>query len=70
MKLIKNLSNRLIKVSMSIQHTQFSNISAPAFSLRLADKTGRERLGLSDSNLRDKHVAFCVSVFKTMAPNT
>jgi len=55
---------------MGIQHTQFSDISAPAFSLRLADKTGRERLGLSDSNLRDKHVAFCVSVFKTMAPNT
>ena len=57
MKLIKNLSNRLIKVGMSIQHTQFTDISTPAFSSRLADKMGRDRLGLYDSKLRDHHVA-------------
>lgn len=41
---------------MSIQNTQFTDIAAPAFDPRLADKTGRQRLGLYDSKLRDRHL--------------
>jgi len=42
---------------MSIQHTQFTDITAPAFNPRHADKVGRKRLGLYDSKLRDHHIA-------------
>lgn len=42
---------------MSIQNTHFTDVAAPAFNPRIADKTGRQRLGLYDSKLRDKHVA-------------
>lgn len=42
---------------MSIQHTHFTDITAPAFDPRSADKTARKRLGLFDSKLRDRHVA-------------
>ena len=41
---------------MSIQHTQFTDIAAPAFDPRSADRTSRKRLGLYDSKLRDRHI--------------
>lgn len=41
---------------MSIQHTQFTDIAAPAFNPRQADKFNRKRLGLYDSKVRDRHV--------------
>jgi DNA repair protein RadC len=42
---------------MSMQHTQFTDIAAPAFNPRLADEKARKRLGLYDTKLRDHHVA-------------
>ena len=42
---------------MSIQHTHFTDITAPAFNPRIADQTARKRLGLYDSELRDHHIA-------------
>lgn len=41
---------------MSIQHTQFTDIATPPFNARTADRTGRKRLGLYDSTLRDRHI--------------
>ncbi len=41
---------------MSIQHTHFTDISAPPFNPRAADKTGRKRLGLPDKKLRERHI--------------
>jgi hypothetical protein len=42
---------------MSMQHTHFTDIAAPAFNPRLADEKARKRLGLYDTKLRDHHVA-------------
>ena len=42
---------------MSIQHTHFTDITAPAFDPRSADRNTRKRLGLYDGKLRDHHVA-------------
>ena len=41
---------------MSIQHTHFTDVSAPAFDLRPASKEGRKRLGLFDARIRDRHI--------------
>ncbi|MEP5153759.1 DNA repair protein RadC [Planktotalea sp.] len=41
---------------MSIQHTHFADVSAPAFDPRSADKTSRKRLGLFDKKLRERHL--------------
>ena len=41
---------------MSIQRTHFTDVSAPPFNPRSADKIGRSRLGLPDRKLRDRHI--------------
>ncbi|MGB7319523.1 MAG: DNA repair protein RadC [Planktotalea sp.] len=41
---------------MSIQHTHFTDVSAPVFDPRGADKTARRRLGLLDKSLRERHI--------------
>lgn len=42
---------------MSYQQTHFTDIAAPAFDSRKADRKTRKRLGLYDSAIRDRHIA-------------
>lgn len=42
---------------MSIQHPQFSDITAPVFDGRSMDRTARRRLGAYDPKLRERHLA-------------
>ena len=42
---------------MSIQHTQFTDVTAPTFDARRAEASSRQRLRLLDSALRDRRIA-------------